>query len=421
MFARSFAVTAAALAICLGPGIAQAATPSTTITVNSSVGQPVFSPDGSTAYVPNTGSGSISVIDVASATMTRTIAIPSATSAGWGMGISPDGTRLYATDNLSNKLHILDAATGAAIGSPISVGNRPAALAVSPDGSTAFLANWSGPANGNLSFINSATGAVTNWFDQQVRALAVSPDGLYLYATVEYDKDVNNAALGQNSELVRIRVSDRTILGRIPTGRGPNSVAVTPDGATIIVGNTDVDSLTFIRTADWSTSSMSVGDEPYGISITSDGATAYVSNHRSGTVDVVDIATRTVTATVAATPNPWVSAISPVGTRLYVASMSGPKVFTFEIISGGSGGSSGSGAGTFASGPRGAMQQFAVPSGTAQDQCAALAPPHVDWVGLEAQRQTGWGLSYAEWPHEGTGGFVCSRVVRLMGTSWSVT
>ena len=398
--------------MALIPGISLAATAGTTITVSTNAGKPVFSPDGSTAYVVGTTTGQVVAIDVASASASPLPnTIPGSNGgAGWGLGISPDGRRLYATGFDANTLSVLRADTGAAIGSPITVGNRPGALAVSPDGSMVFIANWS---SNDISFVDgdvAGASVVRTGTSAQARDLVVSPDGLHLYAAVS------------GTELLQIKISDGSIVRRITTGGDPTAVAITPDGTTLIVANESTDDVTFIRTSDWSTSQLAVGDEPYGVAITPNGRTAYISNHRAGTISVVDLASRTVTDVVVAGPNPWQSAVSPLGTRLYVGRMSGPQVFTFEIEGGGSGGDSGgSGVGTEGSGPRVAMQQFAVPSGTTSDRCAALVPKHVDWLGLEGHREVGWGLSYAEWPNEGQGGFVCGRDVRWTGTTWVIS
>lgn len=68
--------------------------------------------------------------------------------------------------------------------------------------------------------------------------------------------------------------------------------------------------------------------------------------------------------------------------------------------------------------PRVAMQQFNVSAGTQATDCAALAPDHVDWPGLIPQRLGGWGLSYADWPHAGHGGWVCTRQPYWAGSGW---
>ena len=60
-----------------------------------------------------------------------------------------------------------------------------------------------------------------------------------------------------------------------------------------------------------------------------------------------------------------------------------------------------------ASVPTAALQQFVRP---ANGDCSAAPADFVDLPGLAASlRDVGWGQSWAQWPNDGKGGFVCSR------------
>ncbi len=67
-----------------------------------------------------------------------------------------------------------------------------------------------------------------------------------------------------------------------------------------------------------------------------------------------------------------------------------------------------------------AMQQFAVPAGTEAQVCGSLAPEHVDAPALRQMRDEGWSVSYAQWPNDGQGGWVCSRQPVLTSQGWVV-
>ncbi len=55
-------------------------------------------------------------------------------------------------------------------------------------------------------------------------------------------------------------------------------------------------------------------------SVTSpDGKRVYVSNGRGGTASVIDVATDSVTGSVAVGQRPWGVAVTPDGTKLYTA------------------------------------------------------------------------------------------------------
>ena len=72
-------------------------------------------------------------------------------------------------------------------------------------------------------------------------------------------------------------------------------------------------------------------------------------------------------------------------------------------------------------GPSAPIQQFGVPAGTAPADCASLAPPTVDWPALASLRSVGWSVSFAEWPHNGPGGWVCTRQPIYTSTGWALS
>lgn len=70
-------------------------------------------------------------------------------------------------------------------------------------------------------------------------------------------------------------------------------------------------------------------------------------------------------------------------------------------------------------GPTAPVQQFGAPEGTAPADCASLAPDSVDWPALVSLRSVGWSVSYAQWPRNGSGGWVCSRQPIYTETGWA--
>src|SRR6478672_2494890 len=87
------------------------------------------------AYVANTGGGAlgttVSVFDIATGS-----AIGSPISVGTGpfaLAISPDGSRAYVANQTSADVSVIDTATNALVGTPIGVGTQPHGVALSPD------------------------------------------------------------------------------------------------------------------------------------------------------------------------------------------------------------------------------------------------------------------------------------------------
>jgi YVTN family beta-propeller protein len=64
-----------------------------------------------------------------------------------------------------------------------------------------------------------------------------------------------------------------------------------------------------------------VGQVPLGIAITPDGKYAYVADYGSNTVDVIDLASQAVVATIPVGAEPYGVAVTPNGSTVYVSSV----------------------------------------------------------------------------------------------------
>jgi len=73
----------------------------------------------------------------------------------WGVAISPDGTKLYATNFMSNTVSVINR-TSNTVTATIPVGEYPNGVAVTPDGSKAYVINT----DGTFSIIDTATNKI---------------------------------------------------------------------------------------------------------------------------------------------------------------------------------------------------------------------------------------------------------------------
>ncbi len=236
-------------------------------------------------------------------------------------------------------------------GEVLAVPGRPVDLAVSPDGGTVFVKKHTG-----LAVLD-----VKSWRLRQdlpcppggsMHGIAVTRDGRYVYLTTSggtilraaVDKD-GNAKL-ENSA---IRLPDKSFPCGLALGAGGRCayVALCSNGSLALV---DLD-------AGKVRAEISVGVAPYDVALSPDGATAYVSNWGgrrpgeqdrtansagagidvdehgipcSGTVSKVDLARRKVLAHVEVGLHPSGLAITPDGSRLYVANASSDTVSVID-------------------------------------------------------------------------------------------
>ena len=219
-------------------------------------------------------------------------AISSGTNSPFGAAATPDGTELWVTESGGNTVTVFDA-TSNAVKATIVVGIYPQAIAISPDGSTAYVAN-TGPNTGaggstTVSVISTSTKAVTA--DVQVgeapRGVAITPDGTLALVTCA---DGLYAISTDGNAVTKSPVSFQSPLG----------VAVTPNGDTIGVVDVDANQVIGIATDNLGQiGSVAVGNTPWRLAFSSDSSTAYVTNANDDTVSVIDVASGSVSATIA--------------------------------------------------------------------------------------------------------------------------
>lgn len=113
--------------------------PSNSITGPFNVGsRPVgiaVTPDGGKVYVSNELDNSVTVLNTLTSQLTTTpVGITPA-----GVAISPDGSRAYVANRGSGTITVLDTTTDQILGSPITVGSAPTGIAITPDGKRAYV------------------------------------------------------------------------------------------------------------------------------------------------------------------------------------------------------------------------------------------------------------------------------------------
>jgi YVTN family beta-propeller protein len=197
---------------------------------------------------------------------------------------------------------------------PITVGTRPFAIAITPDGKTAYVANFGpivGP--GNVSVINTADNKVSPIpiaVGSHPSDIAITPEGKTAYVANFGSSNVSAIDTADNSV-------DPT---PIPVGTQPEHIAITPDGKTAYVANIGSENVSVIDTGEKTVSSnpITVGIHPADIAIASDGKAAYVANFGSDAdldsqnVSVIDTATNKVSATrIKVGTKPFAIAIGP--------------------------------------------------------------------------------------------------------------
>ena len=220
----------------------------------------VFSPAGSHVYV--TGGGNDAVYDYAVAgerlSLTATWVsshksgapqlpeVANAYAYSRGLAISPDGKRLFVTNEQGGSVAALDTATGSIVWETQLPGSQwagpyPAGIALSLDGSAAYVA-----AQGeNLVFaVDTAGGAVrgaTAAGDHPV-AVAVTRDSRYAFVANDNDDSVSILDLSGGTLTQVAQLSVHLFAGEA-NGSAPNSVAIDEERKVVYVANAGDDAV----------------------------------------------------------------------------------------------------------------------------------------------------------------------------------
>ncbi|TQS27097.1 bifunctional YncE family protein/alkaline phosphatase family protein [Microbispora sp. KK1-11] len=116
----------------------------------------------------------------------------------------------------------------------------------------------------------------------------------------------------------------------------PAQIAVTPDGARLVVADHLADAATVITLADGTSRTVAVGHAPYGVTISPDGTRAYVTDQGAETVSVLDLtaAEPAVLSTITVGTHPNQSVLDPARSLLYVADGDSDDVSVVDTTAG---------------------------------------------------------------------------------------
>lgn len=258
------------------------------------------------AYVTNNESNTVSVINATSHNLVATI---SGFNSPVGVAVTPDGTKAYVVNSQPNPgtVSVINTAANTIVAT-ITVGNGATLAAVSPDGKHVYVPNSN---DGTVSVIDTTVNRVTATITVGGAPLGavVTPDNAHVYIA-NFNNAVNVVSTATNALTTTITHSSMS---------GPLEAAITPDGKTLYVINEISNKVTVISTATNTVSTaIPVGQIPDGLAVTLDGKLLYVANGADSTISVISTATNTVTSTIPGFNGPEGMAVTADGTQILV-------------------------------------------------------------------------------------------------------
>ena len=245
--------------------------------------------------------------------------------------------QLYVANSAAKTVHAVNASSnaGTSITTTGTMGLEPNGMAVTPEGTKVLLAEG---ASHDVQVLTVATNTVATAVElpkvgttkSRPDAVAITPSG------VAYVVD------GANNRVYPFTISSGTLGTGIVVGTqgNPGAIAVSPNGEDVYVANYGSHSVSVISTASNTViATVAIGAEagkPIALAVSPSSAHVYVADQGSSQIDDITTSNNAVAHTisvpsmvdsnVAAGGDPNILAVTPAGSKLYVASFTGHGV-----------------------------------------------------------------------------------------------
>ncbi|MEH3120162.1 MAG: YncE family protein [Methylorubrum populi] len=239
-----------------------------------------------------------------------------ATVAGAPATVAAGGGLVFLSHPDGHAITVADAATGAVL-RRLPYKGQAFGLAASADGTTLFVADWSGNRIDRLSAADGRVEASAETGRDPAHIVLDRAGRLFVA-----DRESHQVSVFDGARMTR--------LATIPVGTAPFALALGPDERRLYVGNVRSNDLAVIDTqALKPLATVPAGAMPYGIAVSPDGARVLVTNQHAGTVTVLDAGTLTIAATIGVGRYPEGIVIE--GGRAYVANWFSDTVSVIDL------------------------------------------------------------------------------------------
>ena len=194
-----------------------------------------------------------------------------------GIAVTPDGKWLYAAENLTHKVAVVDLASQTVV-KKIEVGEYPYDCEIARDGKRLYVSNWG---SRSLAVIDTATNSVTATIQvgDHPNDIELTRDGKTLYVA---NANSNTVSVVDTATLKELEAISTALHPKSPAGSTPNAVALSPDEKTLFIANADNNNVAVVdvkkRQAAEVEGFIPTGWYPASVRVSRDGKRIFVAN-----------------------------------------------------------------------------------------------------------------------------------------------
>ena len=311
------------------------------------------------AVVTNYNDDSISIIDLGSKQVTRTITVSDTRPRG--AAINPNTNKAVIANEKSNTLSVLDLNTEAIIAT-IPVGRSPEGVAINPNTNVAVVTNRKDDTitiidlslNTALTLlkvgkdpsgvaINSATNqaVIANNKDDTITIVdlnnntviaTINVGGGPQAVAIDEDKNIGIITNEKSDAVSILDLSAKTIIKIIPSGKKPRDIAINKNTQMAYITNKLGDAIAAIDLITYTQKGyIQAGKDPQGIAIDDSTNTAVVANTKANTVSVIDISSVPFVIPTPQGRNPEAVAINKASNTAIIANKKSDNISVLDL------------------------------------------------------------------------------------------
>lgn len=234
-------------------------------------------------YVVNSGSGTVTVIDTRKNTVAATIGVH---RQPYSIDVDAQGRRAYVANSKSNDVSVIDLRGRREI-AVIGVGAAPGFSRISPDGNSLVVSNR---VSGTVSIADPHSFRVRSTFSgcPGATSIVILPDSSKAFVACSGGHQVMVLALAHPAG--PDPAASDSLLTFLDVGNTPIQIALKPDGGEAFVSNFDSGTISEIATPSNEVGgAYLIGNRPVRGLVSADNSLLYVSNFSSGIVSVYSI------------------------------------------------------------------------------------------------------------------------------------